>query len=78
MNEIAFGPRARHMFWTLLVVTAFALSWLWDQTTSVPLVSGPWTVAVDMFAVIAAAVSLLLLARMVWKVSGRTAKGGGS
>ena len=75
---VAFGPRARRVFWTLLVATASALSWLWDRTTDAPLVSGRWTVALDTLAVVAATVGLLLLARMAWKLSGRTAKGGGS
>ena len=63
--------RARRTFWTLLVATTAAGGWLWAQATGASLVSGRWLPAVNVAAALIGAMGLLLLLRIVWRLSSR-------
>ena len=74
MNEPVFTVRAWRVLWVLMLTTTTSLAWLWDQTTGQAVVSGRLTPLLDGLAALVAAGGVLLLTRMVWRLSGRSAK----
>jgi hypothetical protein len=58
-----------------LWITTVAATWLWDQATGAPLVVGRLTPTLNLAAGLVVGIGALLLARMVWRLSGRDARG---
>lgn len=68
--------RARRVFWLLFVTTTVSAAWLWDRVSSETVVAGRLMPVINAVAIVSAVVGVLLMARIVWRLSGRGAKGG--
>lgn len=70
------GPRRAHrVFWAMFVVSTVAATWLWDQISGDTVVAGRLTPALNGLAIAVVAVGVLLMGRIVWRLSGREARG---
>ena len=67
--------RAHRVFWVLFVMTTVSATWLWDQISGETVVAGRLMPALNGLAVAIATVGVLLMARIVWRLSGRGARG---
>lgn len=62
--------RAQRLFWLTLVIAVTGVAWLWDQATRATK-AGQLPLAFDLAAALLVTVCVLLLARLVWRLSGR-------
>lgn len=70
--------RARRVFWGLLLITTISGRWLWDRALQEgTIVSGRATTVLDALAWLGLVLGALLLTRVIWRLSGRGAKGVG-
>lgn len=67
------GRRVRRVFWTLFVTAVVSVTWLWDQQSSDTVVAGRATPVLNGLALVLGTISILLMARIVWRLSSRGA-----
>lgn len=75
MTERTGLCRAHRVFWSLFALTTVSVTWLWDQNSADTVVAGRMTPVLNGLAIATATVGALLMARIVWRLSGRGAKG---
>lgn len=64
-------PRVLRIFWSLFFVTVVATTRLWGQREAIVQVSGRAGLTLDVAAGAVAIVGAVLMARIVWRLSGR-------